>query len=99
MITTKLNNGRVFLHNGDFSGDLIVNVEPAAVARWTITAGTGLPATVRVSVPFEDIKAIVAEYVRRETVRALEQASDDEVLFCTFDPTPSDDTYRSFGDA
>ena len=81
MITTKLDNGRVFLHNGDFSGNLLINVAPGEV-DYTETV-PGEPTTWRVALPFEDVKAIVAEYVRRERTTALETASDDDILFRT----------------
>ncbi len=79
MITTKFDNGRVFLHNGDYSGDLLINIGPGEVE--TLDVMPGQPPTKRVTIPFEDIKAIVAEYVRRTMRIALENASDDDVLF------------------
>jgi hypothetical protein len=77
MITTELPNGRVFLHNGDFSGDLEINVHPAELEELDTEDGTQL---FRLAIPFEDIKAIVADYVRRVRTVELEQMSDDQVL-------------------
>jgi hypothetical protein len=80
MITTKFDNGRVFIHNGDYSGDLIINADPDEVAKVDYDSITRLPGW-HVTIPFEDIKAIVAEYVRRQRAIELENATDDDVLF------------------
>lgn len=51
--------------NGDFSGDVRLSNERKAVD---------------VTLPFDVLKALVAEYLRRERVSRLEQASPDELL-------------------
>lgn len=78
MITTRLNNGRVFLHNGDFSGDLLINVGPGELEE--LEPAPGEASGYRVTIPFGDIKAIVAEYVLRSRIDALEAAGADELL-------------------
>lgn len=78
MITTKLGNGRVFLHNGDYSGDLLINVSPKEVEK--LDPAPGEPPTMRVTIPFDDIKTIVAEYVLRNRTREMRDASADDLL-------------------
>jgi hypothetical protein len=64
MHTTKIND-TAFIHNGDFSGDIKIRCSRGAD---------------EITLPFADIKAIVARYVIGERVSRLEQASDDEIL-------------------
>lgn len=65
----------IFHHNGDFSGDvkIVLYTEPKESPvpaedgrRWW-----------EVEVPFEDLRSLVAEYVRGRRIELLEQASDD----------------------
>jgi hypothetical protein len=77
MHTTKANLGSTFIHNGDYSGDLIISVPADKVKE--VPDPTG--AWVHINLPFEDIKQLVADYVRERTITALEQANDDDVLF------------------
>jgi hypothetical protein len=54
-----------FHHNGDFSGDVtIVDKETK----------------VELDVPFEDLKALVAKYVRSERISKLDQSDDNTTL-------------------
>lgn len=57
-------SGTTFHHNGDFSG--FIEYEDSKGGYATL--------------PFEDMKALVAEYVRRERISRLEEMSDDEVF-------------------
>lgn len=76
MHTTRLSSGRDLMHNGDFSGNLHIICAPGEVEN---IAGANGP-IVRVTIPFEDLKEIVAEYVRGERISAAEQATTDELL-------------------
>lgn len=55
-----------FFHNGDFSGDIDIADKK--------TGKTLL------SVPFNDLKALVAEWVQSEKIIKLEDADDDTIL-------------------
>jgi hypothetical protein len=68
--TTQCKGGTVFIHNGDFSGDVeIVEAgDPNDMGRK------------RVAVPFSDIKAFVASWARQDLIRYVEQAPDDAIL-------------------
>lgn len=69
-------------HHGDFSGAIQFFAPKAA------TNGFGAPIlevvdredTLEVRVPFEALKAVVAEKLRQDRIAALESASDDEIL-------------------
>lgn len=78
MHTTRLSSGRVFLHDGDFSGDLLINCVPDEVEQLPVVPGEA--PVIRVSIPFDDIKELVSRYVRGELIGALEAADADEVL-------------------
>lgn len=54
-----------FHHNGDFSGDVIIHRKEFGD---------------EFTVPFSDLKALVATYVRNARIAALEYADDDDVL-------------------
>lgn len=56
-----------FYHHGDFSGDVIIS-QGHAITEEEIT------------VPFEALKALVAEYVRRKAISYYESASPDQLL-------------------
>ena len=56
----------LFHHNGDYDGDVeIVDKKDS---------------TKRVVVPFDELKAVVADKVRQELIRQLEGMDDDELL-------------------
>lgn len=73
MITDATDADRTYHHNGDFSGDVLINVAEDEVR--TIPGG-GL----QVAIPMADLIDIVARYVRRERVIRLETASPRDVL-------------------
>jgi hypothetical protein len=74
--TSKINETR-FVHNGDFSGDIRVLVKPEQVQRldWPDELGGSV---VEVEIPFDDLKGIVFEYLRRRQIAALENMSDED---------------------
>lgn len=61
--TTKINNA-VFIHNGDFSGDVTITLD----GRHELV------------IAFDTLRGFVAEYARTERIRALEQSNDKEAL-------------------
>lgn len=63
--------GTRFHNNSDLSGDVIATVRP-------YDSRDGTQITVRI--PGEDIKSLVAQYVRLEKITRLEDMDDDEVL-------------------
>ena len=64
MSHTTFGNSCKFIHNGDFSGSVEITDDNGGY----------------VSVPFSDLKMIVAKWVRGEIIRFAENADDDEVL-------------------
>lgn len=56
-----------FYHNGDFSGYIEI-----------VTKSDGL-----VRVPYEVLKAFIAESIRTQKITQIEQASDDDLLGLT----------------
>ena len=66
-------SGRTYHHNGDFSGAVKFDAQVEMMSP--TSAGLAW-----VEVPFEDLRALVAEYARRERISRLEEMSDDEVL-------------------
>lgn len=63
-------------HNGDFSGDVIIELRQEQIGA----TGSG---GATVCVPFDLLKAIVAAWVRSELIARLEDASDDDLLLNT----------------
>ena len=63
----------VFLHNGDYSGDILINVPNKSMEVLDKTQR-------RVYIPFSVLKSLVAAYVRQENIAFYEQAEDDDVL-------------------
>jgi GTPase involved in cell partitioning and DNA repair len=73
MYTTQTGQSGIYWHhNGDYSGDVIVRVPSGSV---TIDS-----AGARVEIPFEDIRELVANYVRNEKIARLETRTAEEVL-------------------
>lgn len=68
MRTTILPSGRTALHNGDFSGDVEIRQYDKNYDYASVT------------LPFEDLVALVAECVRDKAIAALEQADPHEIL-------------------
>ena len=58
-----------FHHNGDFSGDVII---------------TNRKSEQTMEVPFDEIKALVSDWVRQEMASRLDNMGDDEVLLGKF---------------
>jgi hypothetical protein len=65
--------------NGDHSGDIVVDLPKALVELEPL--GHREYGYYEVRIPFEAMKMLVANYVRGRNIDALEQASDDEILF------------------
>jgi len=63
-------SGTTYSHNGDFSGDVQFTTLNADL-RGTVST---------VVVPFDDFKALVAEYVRRKKIESVERMTDDQAL-------------------
>jgi hypothetical protein len=76
MHSTKINGTR-FFHNGDFSGEVKIQVQPSQVERtdWPEEVGGSV---VEVEIPFDDLRGLVFQYLRRRQISALEQMDDDE---------------------
>jgi hypothetical protein len=62
--TSRLPDGWIAIHNGDFSGDTLLRHDGEDVAY----------------VPFHIIKALVSQYVRDQRIARLEDMTDEEVL-------------------
>jgi hypothetical protein len=63
------------LYNGDFSGDVQISVP---VARVAVEEYVNDPKTVTVSVPFEDLRNLVLEYLLQKEITKLQEYSYDE---------------------
>lgn len=74
MITTSTSKDIWFLHNGGFDGEVIACI-PTEVAQ--VELGNG---HVRIRIPFEDLKVLVAQHVRSRMVAVLEDAGPNEIL-------------------
>lgn len=68
-------------HNGDFSGDVKIDLMEPRVKVLLADRGRihGNPIA-EVTIPFEVIKQIAAEYVRAEHIRNTQDATDHDVL-------------------
>jgi hypothetical protein len=66
MHTYAYDENIVFLHNGDFSGEVRIQF-----------VGTGIT----VKIPMEALKGFIGEYVRHYKVYKLENCETDELLF------------------
>jgi hypothetical protein len=67
MHTSTGPEGTKFLHNGDYSGDVEI-ISPDYCLG------------IAFEIPFADLKFLVAQYVEREKIRRLEDATPDEIL-------------------
>lgn len=70
MHTHKTPNA-TFHHNGDYSGDIQIMVEPQMVES--------VFGKVQVTIPFKDLRALVFQYLRRKMVSELEDMSDKDL--------------------
>ena len=77
MLSHRSENGLIFLHHGDYSGDVIVRV-PKTPEREN--EAIEIDGYVSVEIPAQDLIDFVADYVRREKIRQLEQSRASEVL-------------------
>lgn len=68
MITGETGAGRRFHHNGDYSGEVWVNMRPDEVEAGRF----GDEEYVTVKIPMEDLLDIVGEYVRMQRIQELE---------------------------
>lgn len=68
-----------FHHNGDFSGDVKIDVSAYNVVL-VQTSMPGVPGVFEIEIPFDALKGLVAEYVRGQLIEELEQDSADDVL-------------------
>lgn len=73
----------VMHHNSSFTGDIKINLPADRVAPLEEWAGH-----VQVSIPFDALKVLVAEYVYSRRVQALEDAegNPDDILFGRVNP-------------
>lgn len=69
MHTFKGPKGTVFLHNGDFSGEVVVANNPKAAAFGNECV-----------IPAEDLLALVASVVAARKIERLEQAEPKDIL-------------------
>lgn len=60
--TTKIND-TIWVHNGCYDGDIIIQRGPVVM-----------------QIPFDDLKGIVAEYIRMKKISELENMSYEELL-------------------
>jgi hypothetical protein len=84
MITDTWNDGEgghlYFHHNGDFSGDLWINLPAGMVDGLDPNGDVGGADRLTAKIPFDAVKFIVATYVRRQCIVYSETATDDEML-------------------
>lgn len=66
MQTTETNN-RIFVHHGDYSGDIDV------YSKYD-------PQNKQASIPMQDILEFVAEYIRSTRISILEQMQPEEII-------------------
>lgn len=78
-----------FHHDDNFSGEVIINIRDDAI--WEYKEGPAVerhdfppeilwPGGYSVRIPFADLKALVAQYVREEHGRRMEESDDDTIL-------------------
>lgn len=65
-------------HNGDFSGDIKLSVEPHRVEEGMVFEG--LPEYLIVNVPFEVLKELVANYLRSQLISNYENMDANAIL-------------------
>lgn len=64
-----------FHHNGDYSGDVIVNIPTQDVRDIT-----GVTDTIQVAIPFANMRALVLDQIRSEIVGQFEHMSPAELV-------------------
>lgn len=80
MHTTQLPSGNLAHHNGDFSGEIHFVIDTGGWADEDIAELKVETDKIRVFIPFEDLKHLVASWKRSELISKLEQESADEIL-------------------
>lgn len=55
----------IYFHNGDYSGDIKIAFKTGKIIA---------------TVPFEEIKQLVADYIRLEKISRIEDMSNDEIF-------------------
>lgn len=73
MITNTTGAGRAYHHNGDFSGEVVINVTEDELS--SVPGGLH-----QVGLPMADLIDIVAAYIYRQRLEALEKATVRELL-------------------
>lgn len=87
--TPGTTTGVTFHHNGDFSGEVEICISDNA--DWLYKDGPAveyekpneafdLPGYHTVKVPFEDVKGLVAQYVRDKLIEKIETSDDESLL-------------------
>jgi hypothetical protein len=71
MHTGVYGNTKMF-HNGDFSGEIIMHVPESSVED-------GLHGQKIVTIDFDDLRALVLEYLRRKSISNLENMTTDNL--------------------
>lgn len=74
MHTTELPSGNRAHHNGDYSGDVLVQIPRDAVLL------TPDVTVYEVKIPMGDLIQIVSDYIRDEMVHAAETADNEAIL-------------------
>lgn len=95
MHTTEIeHNGRIwyFHHNGDFSGNVVVDIESPFIDR-------AHELGVSVQIPFEVLEEFVGQYIQSNMISVVEHFTGKGYLRATFEGwlynTPSDGLKRS----
>lgn len=84
----RTENGEViFQHNGDFSGRVRIIFHVGDLYRQGAEPGLSNDETdmAIAEIPFEDVKSLVAKYVRDKKIQTLEQMSDEAILGVEYD--------------
>jgi hypothetical protein len=81
MHTTKGPGGTVFHHNGDYSGDVVIQFDaPTESGKGSyMQSPDGDLVNWRIEVPFADVRALVLGYLRDKRISELEDAGDGEL--------------------
>lgn len=72
MHTTRLKDGWFAIHNGDYSGDVIIRHQDSTFTLATFDT--------EITIPFSVLEEIVANKVRDEFINRVENAEPSEIL-------------------
>ena len=78
MHTTQTKNLTIH-HNGDYSGDVIIQVKPEQVQHIAANTKFHIPAYAEVTIDFKDLRTFVFGYLRDKMISELEQMSDEDL--------------------